>query len=823
MSLLLWLPFNGKSDNLGIAEYTITTNKTLTYSNNGVFNKSLDITPLPGAYSITLNNYNKIEKFTICFWGYAESSETLTGDWYRIVAFGDKSADGTNGSSLRFESTYSYSPRAISYHNNAANSITNDSYIFGQDKDTWYHCCVTYDGNTLNLYTNGQLVHTATGNGGYLTGVVSVGSTNFAGQLNDLRLYDEVLSYDQIKEISKGLFCHYKLDGKSLTLGNPNYAYNLTSTNYIKFSTQKSGHTNEIITENNNDNVYKCTITSASNINSGWKFFYVYFLESEVKANTTYTISLDFKSSKKFFTNVSLKKANSTSPISNLVAFNEYTPNPNKYTRLYATLTTTDDVTPANRVIYIGVSTSDLEDGDTFYVKNVKLEEGSSYTGWTPQYNSTEYIALLSDKEIDVSGYGNDGTYSSNAPATVIDIGGIYDTSLSFIANDKNFITVPQACKLTNNITVSIWAKPSSFTGNVRIFSCTEGGGWNIENDLLRFSVYLTIRNTYIYVNSNISASSLNDSWHMFTGTFNGYDVILYIDGEQASKTSVTTKDTIKYNANNTIFIGAEAGGNSTTPAGNYFTGYLSDFRIYATALSADDVKELYNTRFKMDIGNNLLINGEVIEDDKILLNKNGVLNANINEMFDVGNDLLVQDGKLFTRIYHQKSNNGTTLFTTLDECLDNDEEDKYSKLKYMEYFCDKDNKYEFILKYPTLDSSKYNHWTQTSNPITTYKGSIEGYTAIHCDWTGRNFGGIGTTDSAHGFGPNAYLAGVALANYWWWYAIASKVNYEGGIPGPNDVVVQEVDLYVRIDNINIDKIRYLENKTVIANTIIEY
>ena len=822
MSLLLWLPFNGKSDNLGVAEYTITANRTLTYSDNGVFNKSLDITPLPGPYSITLNNYNKIEKFTICFWGYAESSETLTSNWNNLVAFGDKSADGTNGSMLRFQSTYSISPRAISYHNNTAYIITNDSYIFGQDKDTWYHCCVTYNGNTLNLYTNGQLVHTATGNGGYLTGVVSIGSANFAGQLNDLRVYDEVLSPTQIKEISKGLFCHYKLDGKSLTLGNPNYAYNLTSTNYIAFSAKTSGHTNEIITENNNDNVYKCTITSASNITSGWEFFHISYLESELKANTTYTISLDFKSSKKFFNNASLQKTNASSRISNTAYFNEYTPNPNKYIRLYATLTTTDDVTPASRVIYIGVSTTNLEDGDTFYVKNVKLEEGSSYTGWTPQYNSTEYTTLLSDKEIDVSGYGNDGTYSSAKPTTVTDIGGIYDTSLSLIGTNQNFITTPKACKLTNSITVSIWAKPSSFTGSMRIFSCTETGGWEIYNDPLRFIVYLRIKNAYAYAISTISASSLNDSWHMFTGTFNGYDAILYIDGEQVAKTSVTTKDTIKYNANNTIFLAAEAGSNTTTPVnGGYFTGYLSDFRIYATALSADDVKELYNTRFKMDIGNNLLINGEVIEDDKISLNKNGVLDANISEMFDVGNDLLVQDGKLFTRIYHQKSNNGTTLFTDLDECLNNDEEDKYSKLKYMEYFCDKDDKYEFILKYPTLDSSKYNHWTQTSNPIITYKNNTTGYTGIHIDWSSPGFGGIGLRNSTSSL-SDCYLS-CRVGNTDWWFAIATVRNYNGGIPGPNSDVVQEVDLYVRIDNIDIDKIRYLENKTVIANTIIEY
>jgi hypothetical protein len=36
------------------------------------------------------------------------------------------------------------------------------------------------------------------------------------GGMNDLRIYDECLSQKQIKEISKGLICHYKLGGHSI-------------------------------------------------------------------------------------------------------------------------------------------------------------------------------------------------------------------------------------------------------------------------------------------------------------------------------------------------------------------------------------------------------------------------------------------------------------------------------------------------------------------------------------------------------------------------------------------------------------------------------
>ena len=45
-----------------------------------------------------------------------------------------------------------------------------------------------------------------------------------------------------------------------------------------------------------------------------------------------------------------------------------------------------------------------------------------------------------------------------------------------------------------------------------------------------------------------------------------------------------------------------------------YNNYYMSDFRIYATALSADDVKELYNTIASVSNNGSFLTYGEFIE-----------------------------------------------------------------------------------------------------------------------------------------------------------------------------------------------------------------
>ena len=78
---------------------------------------------------------------------------------------------------------------------------------------------------------------------GYINiGRFCYGSSNsklypYQGYLNDFRYYDECLSPKQIKEISKGLLLHYKLEGiganpnllKGTNLGTNGWSWNVGS------------------------------------------------------------------------------------------------------------------------------------------------------------------------------------------------------------------------------------------------------------------------------------------------------------------------------------------------------------------------------------------------------------------------------------------------------------------------------------------------------------------------------------------------------------------------------------------------------------------
>lgn len=101
----------------------------------------------------------------------------------------------------------------------------------------------------------------------------------------------------------------------------------------------------------------------------------------------------------------------------------------------------------------------------------------------------------------------------------------------------------------------------------------------------------------------SISSSDYLNSWHHFAVTGDGTTVKLYIDGvfkaNAATYKAITGTDLIL---------------NGWNTANDYdFNGTLSDFRLYATVLSADDILQLYNTPISLN-KHSLITNGEYIE-----------------------------------------------------------------------------------------------------------------------------------------------------------------------------------------------------------------
>jgi hypothetical protein len=219
-------------------------------------------------------------------------------------------------------------------------------------------------------------------------------------------------------------------------------------------------------------------------------------------------------------------------------------------------------------------------------------------------------LTLLSTEdniEYDVSGYCNNGTkynitdYTSDTPR--------YSVATKFNGTNS-YINVGRGGMVKDEITVNIWGYMDDWTTyNARLISCTEGGGWNFEtvSGKIHFAMGTGFTSNTYKNTSGYALSELSSGWHMFTGTYDGLVVKQYIDGVlNTTNNAYTTKTPIYYHSNNSILIGAEATGSATSAASPYFNGYLSDVRIYATALSESDIQSLYNNSAFIDSSGNV-------------------------------------------------------------------------------------------------------------------------------------------------------------------------------------------------------------------------
>lgn len=122
-----------------------------------------------------------------------------------------------------------------------------------------------------------------------------------------------------------------------------------------------------------------------------------------------------------------------------------------------------------------------------------------------------------------------------------------------------------------------------------QIISCTEGGGWGLgygarNSTATKVGTEICIDGTYYIIdlgfNSASEIANLNTGhkWHSFDLIYSGTQYYAFLDG--VSKGSVTFSGSYTQNTSNTIFVGAEAGGNTTTATGSYFKGLISNVFI---------------------------------------------------------------------------------------------------------------------------------------------------------------------------------------------------------------------------------------------------
>ena len=602
MGLQVWMPMIGNINNQGLSNLSNLSGKYV-QGTCSTFGKCLNV-PNSSPISFTADGLVNAKKFSVCFWTLADNS--TKADWNQMLQLGDKKTDGSYGSNFRFESCTTY-PRACSFHNNDICAITGGSRILGSSNGTWYHVCVTYDGTELKSYTNGNLIGTDVGNGGYLTGYVQIGSANYFGLMNDLRIYDEVISQKQIRSIYNLQIIHYPL--------NNIYEVGITNKYFGDAAEGALNYDGNYITRTklSNERGYKYKLSYTGTGKDMWKSLEI-GSHFSFTAGRTYYYSCKVRCHSKSHTQLFLRAARCDNDwVTNMVdtlnadgQWHEYTVSQTinaNFDRSGTTVTCNP---------WVEFYTNDMSTNGMSYtfdvdIKDIQVTEGQKYS----------FIAneMVTSSVSDISGYSNNAS---------VDVGiGIgvqsprYDACYYFSA--KSYLKFPNpiyAKKTIWGLTINMWVRLDSGCGG---YATILSGLNNPPSNFPWICVNTEGSGLWSYIWSNApqygrgmsnELLSLN-TWYMITYVFNSGSVYWYLNGTR--KGDITKYTTLNYINADMEYL-ALGNSYSGTQWNTNFCGWISDFRMFTTVLSADDVKALYQNSASITSTGQVMLAGEVVE-----------------------------------------------------------------------------------------------------------------------------------------------------------------------------------------------------------------
>ena len=507
---------------------------------------------------------------------------------------------------------------------NIYNSVSSNALDLAYNCDTteWVHCCMTYQSssNTVTIYING--VKCSTSQPKNLTGLSdttaligkrSSGTYLFEGYLNDFRIYNTCLSPRQVKEISKGLVCHYSLGEVDGKIGGRNLLQHssLVGEQLICYTIDSM---NSVTTKSYEEEGYHIVTPSTGNGNNGVGFKYTDFTSLGIKQGDTIAFSCDIRGTSDThspFIKIHFSAKAASHVWWGVDSVNSvgvgFIPLKNKWQRISVTYTIPDTSEWTSNNMWLAIHGNFESD---LYIKNLKLEKSSTATPWTPAHedDSSFYDNVI----YDTSGYCNNGSVSgdilwdTNTPRYK----GAYDfNGTGYIYNDNLNLT-------TTAFTISFWIKiPSAITHQHFDFATfnswtSEGIGiyWDTSGQKISSGLIFGKDSNGDKILVEVQCRGKLNEWTHFAITWDGTNVYRYSNGIKFSESDF--KVISVYHPR--LWLGNSTFGNRTLENSE---SCMSDFRFYSTALSDADILDLYQASASVDNNGNLMLAGEVIEE----------------------------------------------------------------------------------------------------------------------------------------------------------------------------------------------------------------
>ena len=587
MSLVHWWPLNGNlRDYVGCNHLKVTNNNNKLQSNNfGIYGKCWERTAI-GTTDL-LRSTNKISGFsemTICAWVYLTQHADL-GTANGIVTHHDHATN--SGLGIGMYSTDGTNCYVSINAGNGSSRVHSTYWGTTNIKDGWHHICLAYGSDKkIHMYVDGKqdrdpVSYTVSFKEDYLD--IFNWSTSYSGQTRyrpickvcDVRIYDHKLSIAEIKELSKGLMIHYGFNDRAAeTTTNINAPTSWSS--YSSYWTISSQNKDSIFIYRHDSSTNTTLALSNSSVRSNfvagdiWTFScYLYVNGQPYKSSSSY--------------------------LSSYTSFNQpisWESRDDGYYRTTIKLRNNSSSTIDSWIIHVPLF-GNIDKNIPCEIRYLQIEKKDHATPYA--VGTRSYSTLFDD-----SGNGYDAT----AYNMTVD----YDTNNGTLAAKFNGSTsyyevpVPRSDMFKTPYTLSFWVNPDD-DGRAIYFgdhNTTGGVSMNFERKSGGAFRYYHGGSPDKEVSGLTSPAG---SWTMITVTSDGTTMRFYKNGTEVSNSAYTFTPTITKSSGH-MRIGRDNRSDSTALAGR-----MSDFRWYATALSAEDIKILYESKAAVDKSSNFYTN----------------------------------------------------------------------------------------------------------------------------------------------------------------------------------------------------------------------
>ena len=522
------------------------------------------------------------------------------------------------------------------------------SYTKELTDNVWYHLVLTYNGSTAKLYLNGvlesskaitgfgksYLVSNFLGIGASASGTQTPSSNMFNGKMNDIRFYDHVLSIKEIKELYKSCIVHYNFnvdDGTTVydSSGHGNDAV-IENESLEEAYLQNSGTTQYIDTEwypdfsKNFEVEIECTLTDSAKR-------YCPISSYSCTNNVSFEINASNKARYWVNSDIIISDNSLSTTAKNTLVFG--------YNNGVCTLITNGTKKTVSRT-FSGTSVKTallfVDQSKRYSTFNTPIkihrcrikENGVIIKDFTPAIDQNDVYCMY-EKVVGKYHYnGGTGVFTSNALNSTNyrfnpSIGKMY-----YHFNGTNLVYSKNVVPLLPTMTYNIWIRPTTMKGQFfldhRSSSATNG-----------------VQPMYAYANGTIQTYSntspsggtgsgvyfAKDTWSMITIVLTGGNCLRYKDGVLVEQLTCGVTETA-----NPIAVGCRC----TKATGTRLEGDVADLKVYTTALSANDILELYHNKATIADNGSFLCN-TIIESDANSLKETSVME--VVDLNEEGND----------------------------------------------------------------------------------------------------------------------------------------------------------------------------------------